>query len=527
LSKSNIIDDISPFTFDNASYRLKTTKPGFGLDPEEEKGLRRLGEACEISADAKKLPMRPLSVAAPAPTSAELTQWAAEERRLIAEAQKGDEYSFDAHGRKRVIPNKAARALVGRFLYTLQHEARKRWFKLNPTRHHKKKDLCPQNPGPARYDTEQCRSAEKLSTDDVYGGRLQWTDSHVFLAGTRDLMSPRKEQAIQYDDFLSTTLIVFWKTIVDFGRRNTGLKAYLTPRLRGALSDIAHDWRNSVGLAGLDSDLVRFIRTGKRWEWPEQAILQELPAWIRRKYRKKRLTVQEIEGVKQTLTSIWEADSYAEEAIDDGNYSSDEGRTDEPRQLEAGTNHDGESAAVSGWSRNAAGSVAATKRRLLAEARWLFDIEDRALHRLETMGRRAYALWLVNRETTCPFYLIRGGKLVDEGTKPWDKIADHYRARGLSIPEVQEKYAALPTHVRAQDFPRKLVRPNKWAADTVEVGKQWKNSAIKQRKMTDVRQHGMVGAGTRRIRGSSRLPTVRGAAKGQRAAASARTGAGG
>lgn len=177
---------------------------------------------------------------------------------------------------------------------------------------------------------------------------------------------------------------------------------------------------------------------------------------------------------------------------------------------------------VSQYSRN----IAAYRQDFI-HIRSSHDAEQRALRRLRWMGRRAYAEWLVNRKSTCPFYLIRGGELVGEGTRPYaaDKIAEHYRARGLSAPEVAERYAALPAHVRAQDFPRKLVRTNKWA----DNGEQWKNSAltIEHKEVSNDRQTGLVDPDIERDGVHHRLFTPRNTAEHLRAAASGGDGAGG
>lgn len=127
------------------------------------------------------------------------------------------------------------------------------------------------------------------------------------------------------------------------------------------------------------------------------------------------------------------------------------------------------------------------------------DAEHRALRRLGWMGRRAYAQWLVDRESTCPPIYetppsLYDGRMFSNETPapPVSKIAEYYRAKGLSVAEVEEKYAALPAHVRALDIELK---------SALRRGEQWKNSAIEQRKTIDVRKSGMVGrpaCGTRR-----------------------------
>jgi hypothetical protein len=65
--------------------------------------------------------------------------------------------------------------------------------------------------------------------------------------------------------------------------------------------------------------------------------------------------------------------------------------------------------------------------------------DDRALRRLRWMGRRAYAQWLVDRQTPCPPYHFRKGVLI-EGNEPpapfVSKTAEYYRLKGMSIPDV-------------------------------------------------------------------------------------------
>jgi len=69
------------------------------------------------------------------------------------------------------------------------------------------------------------------------------------------------------------------------------------------------------------------------------------------------------------------------------------------------------------------------------------------LRHVRLMGRRYYADWLVNRETTCPPH-------VNEPPAPFvSKAAEHYRLKGMSIPDV---IAQMP---KPERFPRSWCEP--------------------------------------------------------------------
>ena len=116
----------------------------------------------------------------------------------------------------------------------------------------------------------------------------------------------------------------FWLALTRFkSKRNNGLNAYTQWGVRGAISDMARDWRNRTAFGGMESDIQRFLRYGERWNWPAEIIKLKFP----------KFSIEEIEWEKEVVYAIQEGESYSEGGVDDEKaFDSDNGR-----QLETAT----------------------------------------------------------------------------------------------------------------------------------------------------------------------------------------------
>jgi hypothetical protein len=242
-----------------------------------------------------------------------------------------------------VIPNLEARKLVLGHLPYIQTEARKRWCKLN------------RNSGYGRPDGERC---------------------------------------VELDDFVAASVEGWWTAVVRFaggygeswwrdGQALNKLNAFARLYISKAISDTAFQWRNRPGLQ-MDSRIQRHIR-----KHPDASVAE-----ISEEFKK--YTPWDIFWEKQQAKDVLFADRYAEDAVDDEADGDDEKVGTATRVPPV------DQLAVSSWSLNAAGSAEQTAR-LNAVWEWhCRDLERRAQRRSRSMGRRAYAEWLVNRKTTCP-----------------------------------------------------------------------------------------------------------------------------
>ena len=327
-------------------------------------------------------PMRPLNARRSKPTDAKFQQWATEERELVLKAQQGD--------------HRSASLLVERHLYGIQVKGWRRWAKLNG----------------------------------------------IFKKGVTG--PPKRERAVEYGDFIGAAVEKFWLALTRFkSKRNNGLNAYTQWGVRGAISDMARDWRNRTAFGGMESDIQRFLRYGERWNWPAEIIKLKFP----------KFSIEEIEWEKEVVYAIQEGESYGEGGVDDEKaFDSDHGR-----QLETATDSLAavQSLPMSQYSRGAALGVRwkkalrnvipwhlgytkgfEPKRRSCYAPLWNDVVErdyaerDSAL--LKRIGRQRYADLLVARsKRTDTVYQVRNGELV---TVQADKGAVTLRKRtGIDV----------------------------------------------------------------------------------------------
>jgi hypothetical protein len=163
---------------------------------------------------------------------------------------------------------------------------------------------------------------------------------------------------------------------------SAGLLGFAEARSRGMLpddyiarsiSEAVRDWHNAGGCSGTDNRLRRFIRYRRRWECA--------PEWIKLKF--PQYSLEQIEAEIAFATPI---------------------KPSETRQPPA-EKPECEDVEAKGYPRNGLSQYS----RTVGHRQWdwrlakiVSDFERREIHRLQAMGSRAYADWLVNRKSTCP-----------------------------------------------------------------------------------------------------------------------------
>jgi hypothetical protein len=147
-----------------------------------------------------------------------------------------------------------------------------------------------------------------------------------------------------------------------------------------SMSEAMRDWHNAGGCSGTDNRIRRFIRYRRRWEWA--------PEWIQLKF--PQYTLEQIGAEIAFATPIKPSEmrqppTEEAECDDEEMEREDVGAQGYPRS------------GLSQYSRSVG-----NRQRDWRLAKIISDFERREIHRLQKMGTRAYADWLVNRKSTCP-----------------------------------------------------------------------------------------------------------------------------
>jgi hypothetical protein len=227
-----------------------------------------------------------------------------------------------------------------------------------------------------------------------------------------DLVPPKQERSVQFDDFVATCALALWEAIVQWRPSNNKLNAFARKFILGALSDIAADWRNKHALQ-MDSRIQRFIQAHPFWK----------AEWIQARFYKL-LSIQEIEDEQQRAYGAYQQISYVEEVADEDETNEAYREFTAAFQASQRTTtdiHGVSHGPQSQWSRDAARGFmwkangaedrnvitwSINRRKYIRASIWDDRIEanfnERAAARLEFMGRNGYANWLVNRRSTYP-----------------------------------------------------------------------------------------------------------------------------
>jgi hypothetical protein len=133
------------------------------------------------------------------------------------------------------------------------------------------------------------------------------------------------------------------------------------------------DWHNAGGCSGTDNRLRRFIRYRRRWAWAPERIQLKFPKY----------SIEQIEAEIAFATPIKPSEMRqppAEEVECEDVEAKEYPRNGLSQYTRSAGHHQWD------W-------------RL---AQMNSDAERRAVWRLQAMGARDYADWLVNRKSTCP-----------------------------------------------------------------------------------------------------------------------------
>jgi len=122
--------------------------------------------------------------------------------------------------------------------------------------------------------------------DTLNPRRNMGTSSAIASCGAIDLLPPKQERAIQFNDFVDACVEALWEAITRWRPSNNKLNAFARKFILGALSDIAADWRNKPGLQ-MDSRIQRFRRSHPYWA----------PKWIQERF--PHYSIQRIEDEQQ------------------------------------------------------------------------------------------------------------------------------------------------------------------------------------------------------------------------------------
>ena len=195
-----------------------------------------------------------------------------------------------------------------------------------------------------------------------------------------------EERALSLDDFVAVALEAFWESVRRW-KPGFMLNTFYRKAIRGALSDIAHDWRNAPGIQ-IDSRAQRYIRSH-----PDVGMLE-----LHEKFPS--LSRFELDFELNASHEIWKPTHYSEvgNADDDGEYAHDGDYKDSGETNFVGDPWGYLGGPVSEWSRQ----QASLHHRLREHRDWVqgkksgsvwgdrvtSDVERRMLHRLHWMGRQ-------------------------------------------------------------------------------------------------------------------------------------------
>jgi hypothetical protein len=222
------------------------------------------------------------------------------------------------------------------------------------------------------------------------------------------------ERALSLDDFVAAALEAFWESVRQW-KPGCRLNTFLRKSVRGALADIAHEWRDAPGLQ-IDSRVQRYIRS-REGLW-DRGSAEFIPAFIEFRGAFPDLSHAQIDFELNASSGIWVQAKYSEEGNvdDDGEYNSDGTFKGSDESAFNGPVSGYEGGPVSEWSRRQARNSLHLARLIEHPNDWVqgkksgsvwsdrvtADVERRILARLHRMGRRFFAQWLVDRQSTCP-----------------------------------------------------------------------------------------------------------------------------